>query len=57
MAQTRISMALSENDQAAMEVIRCYLETNRPDTKIGTTDIIRYALIMAAVTIQKEATK
>jgi len=57
MAQTRISMALSENDQAAMEVIRCYLETNRPDTKIGTTDIIRYALIMAAVTIQQEASK
>jgi hypothetical protein len=52
--QTRISIALSEKDLAAMEVIKNYLETNRPDTKVGTTDVIRYALIMAAVAIQKE---
>ena len=53
--QERITIALNESDRKAMIIIRNYLANNRPDSKITTTDVIRYALTMAAVAIQEEA--
>ena len=54
MAQTRITIAVNEGDKPTIELIRQYLQANRPDSKITTSDVIRYALISAANAIRQE---